>query len=905
MANITYDGQSLIVDGRRVWLVSGTIHYLRTPHPLWRQRVRAARQAGLNCIQTYVFWNAHEPQPGRFRFDGDYDLRRFIKIVAEEGMYCILRPGPYACAEWDFGGFPAWLLNQPGVRLREGEPQYLQACARYLEAVMGQVADLQITHPEGGPIVLIQVENEWFCSNEPQAEQYHGQLARFLRETGAAVPLINCNNLWQQVANTIDCWNGWDRLLQNMRQLQRVQPDAPRVVTELWPGWFDVWGGEHHTDKTAAQMLARIADVSAAGAQFNLYMFHGGTNFAFWAGQNNDAPHAFNTTSYDYDAPLTEAGGRGPKYLALKRIAPFLSSFDQLMANLDPELHPAAAARNHGRISVVQQSGSMGDVVFITRDEPCRPATVDLISPLGQTLPVHLGHDAAAWVVFDAKLDGQAVLDVTNLRPWAFVERRMLVLYGPASTQALVSIDGAVLDDQVPAGAAPKVVRHQDLTVVLCSDKQIDQAYLHDDGRLFVGVGGFDDAGEPLRGASGSYTIVSPDGETTQRRMGAKPRRPAAPPLGEWRHADVDAFVDGTAPRYAAIDGPRSLEACGADFGYGWYRIRLHRGKAGRVNLLCPEARDRLHLYRDGKLDRIIGVGPGAVDQPVPVSLPGGTTDLVFLADNLGRYKHATADEAAKGLSHHLYHVTAVRLNKPKRRVAPMPDPFELYGFVHGARRGDRSLRPHYDFEFTHRRKTSLLLAASGKRPRALVLVNDQPVALDQAWGLDHQFTLHSGQHLKQGKNTLTIVPLNKPREEHDLSKAYKLLELAERITDKADWAYARWQVPDAERFGAMPRATGGRPGWFRTTFSLNAIPEAVWLRIAGMSKGQVYLNGHNVGRYWVASPTGQKVPPQTDYYLPEPWLSVDQPNELILFDEHGKRPTRCSIVFNAMGPYR
>jgi beta-galactosidase len=109
MANISHDGQSFLIDNRRIWLVSGAVHYARTPRELWRQRLRAAKQAGLNCIDTYVFWNLHEPQPGTFRFDGDADLRAFVQMIGEEGLYCILRPGPYVCSEWDFGGLPAWL----------------------------------------------------------------------------------------------------------------------------------------------------------------------------------------------------------------------------------------------------------------------------------------------------------------------------------------------------------------------------------------------------------------------------------------------------------------------------------------------------------------------------------------------------------------------------------------------------------------------------------------------------------------------------------------------------------------------------------------------------------------------------------------------------------------------------
>ncbi|MEX0745431.1 MAG: beta-galactosidase, partial [Phycisphaeraceae bacterium] len=150
MSTITFDGQSFIVDSRRVWLVSGAIHYPRVPHELWRDRIRAARQAGLNCIDTPVFWNLHEPRPGRFDFAGRQDLRRFVQTVGEEGMYCLLRPGPYIGAACDFGGHPAWLAAGDGVKLREAAPAYLEACARYLGAVMREVRELQLTTPTQG-----------------------------------------------------------------------------------------------------------------------------------------------------------------------------------------------------------------------------------------------------------------------------------------------------------------------------------------------------------------------------------------------------------------------------------------------------------------------------------------------------------------------------------------------------------------------------------------------------------------------------------------------------------------------------------------------------------------------------------------------------------------------------------
>ena len=904
MPNITFDEQSFMIDGRRVWLVSAAMHYTRTPRPLWRSRIRAAKQAGCNCIETYVFWNVHEPQAGRFRFDGDYDLRHFVQLVGEEGLYCIVRPGPYVCSEWDFGGLPAWLHTQGQIKLREGDPTFLQATARYLDAVMQQIADLQITRPAGGPVILIQNENEWFCHNDEAAEAYLEAITRYLRESRCEVPLINCNNLWQHVPGTIDCWNGWNRLADDCRQLRIAQPGAPRLITEFWPGWFDSWGRPHADGKSADEVLQRLAEISATGAMANLYMFHGGTNFGFYGGRTVGAPDMYMTTSYDYNAPLLEAGGRGRKYKAVKRLCTFLSQFADVMAHMDSDHQPTHAVAAGSNVSVCQQSGVLGTVAFIIREPARKDRTVELLTPMGQRLPVHLGHSSAAWVLLDAKLAGVARLDLTNLRPWAFVAKRMLVLFGPAGTRGMVSIDGAMLLEDVPKGKSPFVTQHQNLTVVILNEDQVDEAYLHDDGRLFVGIGGFDTDDEPFRGDSGSYTIVNPDGTVARKRFDP-PARLAAPRLDGWEVATLDGYVDGTAPRYAAIDGPQSLEACGADFGYGWYRLRQGLKGGRRIKLLIPQANDRLHIYVNGVLKTVYGFGPGAETGPVDFQLPSGECTIVGLADNLGRLNYGTNMGERKGLFGHLMAVKPIKPKKAEETVEAMADPFAVKGYVPHCRKGDRSPRRRFHFTVSHRRKSPLVLVLHGERPRSVVIVNDQPVAIDPGQNLTERIVLDPETQQKQGNNRITFALIEPAPDRHDPRKHVDVYEAAELISESAEWSYARWQMPDEGVYRPLPaKASGLGPCWFRAAFALKQNDVPLFLEINGMSKGQIYINGHNAGRYFVATQTGKKVPPQSRYYLPEPWLNVNEENELILFDEHGRTPDKCKLVYDAMGPY-
>ena len=904
MPNITFDGQSFSIDGRRIWLVSAAIHYPRTPHELWRSRIRAAKQAGCNCIETYVFWNVHEPQPGQFRFDGDYDLRRFVEIVGEEGMYCIVRPGPYVCSEWDFGGLPAWLHEQDDVAFREDNPTFLQATARYLDAVMQQIADLQITRPTGGPVILVQNENEWFCHNDDVAAGYLDAITRYLRESNCEVPLINCNNLWQQVPSTIDCWNGWGNLAANCRQLHIAQPDAPRFITEFWPGWFDAWGYPRGNPKSAGQVMQRIAEVSSTGAMLNLYMFHGGTNFGFFGGRTVHEPDNFMTTSYDYAAPLLEAGGRGRKYHAVKRICTFLSQFGDVMASMDADQQPSVAVASGDNVSVCQQSGSVGNVVFLIRQPSKKARTVDVLTSMGQKLPVHMGKDAAAWIMLDTNLGGVATLDATNLRPWAFVDRKLLVLFGPAGTRGLVTIDGATIDEQVPKGKNPLVMPHQDLQVAILNEDQVDQAYIHDDGRLFVGVAGFDDEGNPLRGSSGSYTVIDTDGSTSKHRIDP-PAKTTSPRLTAWDVATLDGYVDGSAPRYAGIDGPRSLEACGADFGYGWYRIRTNNNTQTKVKLLIPQSNDRLHLYVNGSFETIYGFGPGAELGPIDFTMPKGECNLVALADNLGRYNYGTALGERKGLFGHLMAVKPIKLKKPKETVEAMADPFEVRGYVSHCSTVPLPPRRRYHFMVPHRKKSPLVMVMHGPRPRSVIIVNDQAIHIDPGENLTDRFVLDPETQQKQGHNHITIGLLGPAPDGYDPRKHLDLYEGEQMLTEKAEWSYARWQMPGDEAYKALPaKANGLGPCWFRTTFNVSQTDVPLFLEINGMSKGQIYINGRNAGRYFVATHTGKKVPPQTRYYLPEPWLDADGENELILFDEHGRTPNKCKLVYDPMGPY-
>jgi len=923
MAAISYDGHSFTVDGRRIWLISGTIEYARLPRALWADRIHAAKQAGLNCIEAPVCWNLHEPQPGTYRFDGEADLRGFIELLAEAGLWCILRPGPYIGQGYDMGGLPPWLLEGEGVEpgrrpprrrrrkidepepegLRQSTPHYLQAVARYLDELMNRLRDLQASEQGVGPIIAVQNEHQWFCHNQAQAEGYLELITRFLRESGCKVPLLNRNNLWQQTPGTIDTWHGDDHAFAHARQMRSLTDDAPCLL-HVPPGEGPtLWGEKRQATKLPQTFARRLVEVAAAGAMFNIDPFCGGTNFAFRGGRLSGGDELFLATAYDGDAPVGEAGQRRLRYHLVKRLATFLSSFESLITRLEPQEHHTVATSG---LSVVQQSGSIGHVVYLWRDEFYDATTVELATPDGRSLPVDFGDDEAAWIVLDAKLGGAATLDVTNLRPWAFAFGSLLVLFGPAGSEGLVSVDGALYDIEVPTGAEPLVIEGDPVHIVVLNTQQVDAAYLGETA-LYIGVAGLDADGEPIRHDDfAECHIVTPDASRYATRPD-KPKKPSAPKLDAWSYASTDAYVTGKAPRYATLDGPQALEDCGADYGYGWYRLRLPKRRAKKCALMLPEAGDRLHLYVDGKYKAVYGLGPGAKPASKPFTFQlSGETEFVILADNLGRFSEDLLIDQPVGLYGHIVDVKTLRLNKPKLLSEPRIDPFALSAFVPHCRVEEHGPFPRYAFDFNLTQKQPLVLVFSGERPRCVVLINNKPVTIDIGENVTNPVVID--EHLRRGKNRIVLAMIDAvddPEKYDPRAKHLAAYQVVDAITDGAEWWYARWQLPDDTAFEDVPATPPNQPAFYRALFEVAAADAPLFVELAGVTKGQIYLNGHNVGRYFVASPTGkQRVAPQKRYFLPQPWLLTDGPNELILFDEHGRKPTRTRLVYDPLGPF-
>lgn len=320
--NFALGDADFLLDGKPFQIISGEMHYPRVPREAWRQRMRMAKAMGLNTISTYVFWNLHEPQKGHYDFTGNNDIAEFVKTAQQEGLWVILRPSPYVCAEWEFGGYPYWLEKETGLIVRSKEIKYITAYKKYLMQVGKQLSPLLVNH--GGTILMIQVENEYGSYSNDKS--YLELNRKMFVEAGFDGLLYTCD---PDVAmkdghlpGLLAAVNGVD----NVQKVKRLVNEnhngkGPYMIAEWYPAWFDWWGTKHHT-VPAESYLPKLDSVLAAGISINMYMFHGGTTRGFMNGANfNDSnPYEPQISSYDYDAPLDEAGNVTDKFLKFRSV---------------------------------------------------------------------------------------------------------------------------------------------------------------------------------------------------------------------------------------------------------------------------------------------------------------------------------------------------------------------------------------------------------------------------------------------------------------------------------------------------------------------------------------------------------------------------------------------------------
>ena len=382
---------TFLLNGQPFVVKAAEVHYPRIPRPYWEHRIRMCKALGMNTLCLYVFWNIHEQQMDQFDFTGNNDVAEFCRLAQKNGMYVIVRPGPYVCAEWEMGGLPWWLLKKKDIQLRERDPFFMERVRIFEQKVGEQLAPLTIQ--KGGPIIMIQVENEYGSYGEDKP--YVSEIRDCLRGIyGDKLTLFQCD--WSSNFTK----NGLDDLVwtmnfgtganidQQFKRLGELRPDAPKMCSEFWSGWFDKWGARHET-RPAKDMVEGIDEMLSKGISFSLYMTHGGTSFGHWAGANSPG-FAPDVTSYDYDAPINEWGLATPKFWERRKMmekyndgkkmpavpkAPMgiitvpqfeLNEFSSMLNGEDPDLK-VPVRKGSGIMTFEEMDMGWGSMLYITK----------------------------------------------------------------------------------------------------------------------------------------------------------------------------------------------------------------------------------------------------------------------------------------------------------------------------------------------------------------------------------------------------------------------------------------------------------------------------------------------------------------------------------------------------------
>ncbi|HMQ31919.1 MAG TPA: beta-galactosidase [Chloroflexaceae bacterium] len=912
---VTLGRDGIRLDGRLFYLLAGCVHYFRWPRAEWRPLLEQARWAGLNTIDTVIPWNRHEPRPGAFDFAEEADLGAFLDLCHELGLKAIVRPGPYICAEWENGGLPAWLTAEPGLALRTDDERYMAAIGRWFDALMPILVPRQ--YGAGGPVILCQIENEHWASGVYAHDSHQTSLDTAAAVRGMTVPQYTCMGA---MPGRPELRNGWSGIAEKLVQTRALWPDNPMIVSELWSGWFDSWGASRQTRKAPAKLdvtLHQLAAVGAAG--FSHWMWAGGTNFGFWGGRTVGGDGVHMTASYDYDAPVSELGEPREKALVARRHHLFLGS---LGADLAPVLADAvpggltviAPAAVRGRseagaapfrtvragpgapaawrdfqATFLQNPGLEGATYQVFLKDPARHLTVEVepasVRPIFAHMP--LGDGASGGHA------GPPLRLVCHTGRILGLWGDTLVIYGQPGEVG--SLELALAEDQRPEtkdqggpslAAVDPAALPPNLALEVGDTLAVRYWITEEPAALRARAGGRELTLLFLTQAQAELYEPGHVGAHPARAVGP---RAGIPPLAVALRLPVERLpvaeasaADGWAP----LDAPAAMERLGHDLGYGWYRAELVLDAPLTTRLAAPWLSDRARVLLDGADAGHLGVGPEGPRYTLPVDLPAGRHELRLLADNLGRFNYGIKLGELKGLLDTLY------LDGEEEEISGgwsalwQEVQFAGEAVAHakpGAFRPDAAdvHLGHFAFEGP----AVWLLRAIEARPGRRYLAH---IAGDRNSGgffVNGQAVERFSRHRSGGFLKADITELLRPGPNVLALFIQGYAGAPWRATlasyDPARPLPARWSFRPGVTPGDGPAPPQG-PAFYRARFALADLPrglERLTLRVGGLVKGQVWLNGRNVARFW-------QIGPQEDYKLPVSWLA-DQ-NELLIFAEEG-----------------
>ena len=912
-------------NGKPVFLIAGSMDYFRIPSELWRDRLLQAKRGGINCIASYIAWNWHEAEDGIFNFEGDRDLGRFIDICGELGLYFYPRVGPFICDEWEAAAHPAWLIGIDGTQFRAMHQPTMKYVRRWFGQLIPIIASRQVT--KGGPVILVQQENEYFFFNRADGKEYQNTLVRWLRELGIDVTISDCNGFENRVADSLQTINGFQ--MEGVHRFRTDRADLPIMISEHYTDYMDCWAWPDTAYPATDQVEQQSMEMLSERVMYSYFMYNAGTNFGFTAPTTWKTDDSFCTTTYYKGAPLAEGGALNPMFYAAKSADILAMNFQEFFCRSKMIESPLKV---DGPIKISELNSEKGYMLFILPKDPTivsqeyatdgtppvrwanehRPSEEIrnmagiLVLPSGEKPELAEGSANPLMLPFKYQATENCIIDWSNATLMGIAgsdQKPTLVFRGEAKRKGQTSING----QKITFGFGlqePSIQEVGNIRILGLSRELADNAWFAD-GRLVVGPAYLGEKkgdkhecwfNEKLT----KVLVVNTDGSIKNEMVTTNLLENNKIQLKNWK-SYILPEINGGGKDWKNIDRPLCLEKIGAYLGYAWYGASYISKKNESTTLQFTIASDRFHVFHNGKSIGIWGRGVNATRGTLNVDIQIGTNNFVFLCDNMGRSSEGRACDR-KGIQGPVV-IGSRKLDLDSAELtSPAAPPSENYEFttyhsftgsgLAGWARDKKSGVGLSGFAWTipYSPKERYIMGLNWIAQYAWVLVNGKIV--DEHGG---DLSLVNGFSTKE-----FLIPeiekCDKVRIELIVYGA-ELKNVNDHVSIYSfdsksvltNWKYKLWGKPAIEG-----NPVSGNPIWWECELDKPTLPMPLFLYPEGMSKGQAYLNGAALGRFW-------EIGPQKNLYMPEPWWKNQ--NNIAIFEEEGRLPENVYIERDSKSP--
>ncbi|MEH7014233.1 beta-galactosidase [Neobacillus niacini] len=843
---ITYDQKSWKINNERIFILSAAIHYFRLPRAEWSEVLDKAKAGGCNTIETYIPWNFHEMNEGEWDFSGDKDLAHFFQLCADKGLYVIARPGPYICAEWDFGGFPWWLSTKKGIQYRSAEPIFLQYVDKYFDKVIPIIDEFQLT--KNGTVIMVQVENEFQAYGKPD-KTYMEYLRDSMIAMGIEVPFVTC---YGAVDGAVEFRNFWSNSKHAATILDERFSDQPKGVMEFWIGWFEQWGGNKANQKTPEQLERECYQLLSNGfTAINYYMYFGGTNFDHWGGRTG-GEQTFSTTSYDYDVAIDEYLQPTRKYEVLKRYHAFVKWLEPLLTDAvqaGSDLKLPRDLKSHRIVS------PHGEVIFIENNRQERVQSQVLLDK--EMVPFTIEANAVLPIVRHVNVGNSFTIKTLTGQTTGFDSHKTIIYHEEGQRSSLLlSVNSkaeihCLMPNRFEIGEDGIVTFH----------------FFHGRQPQTVQLS-FEDGT--------SYSIEIASRESLENAVPRLEKSTENYPL-QWEAADEKlCFLSGNVKE---AEKPLDFSSFGQFSGYLGYESEFYAEETKDMTIVFTRIEDPVMVFCNGQYGgKLSMIGATAIEVPVKK----GKNTLTCLVQNMGRFNYSQALGEPKGMSE------APALNG---KYVSLREGWQVEGC--GVPHHLSSIpvidgRIGFLKSFLNDGYNRAIIVGEGA---SRVQVNGSSVKMlmesQTAWSRDSAVygIADISDALKQGENIIDL-------DAQHLSSIRRfdlcLFNEQEQICNWKIKSFA--QIQEEKEWAAANQGNQQTisPRWYKSRFTWDQENgPIVKIRFDHMSKGCFWVNGQCLGRYW-------NIGPQEEYKIPASLLTKQ--NEIVIFDEEGLNPEHVVI---------